>query len=97
MAKANRALAAVNGDFGMWWPLRPVHSFSDDGSLVATGSLDSAFAVSEDKSHSYISRVTPSVNGTYGASPSSVLRPVQSGSSCGTARQVAARLGSGSV
>jgi len=62
MATANGALAAVNGDFGVW-PARPIHSLTLGGSVYDTGSLDSAFAVSTDETHSYAARARVHVTG----------------------------------
>jgi len=69
MATANGAIAAVNGDYGEW-PPRPVHSFSHNGTLVATGSNDSAFAVSVDRTHSHLARIRPVVIGQVAGSTS---------------------------
>ena len=71
MAKANGAIAAINGDYGEWWPNeRPVHSFTDNGTLYATGSQDSAFAVSADETQSHVSRAKVAVTGVIaGATP----------------------------
>lgn len=70
MAQANGAVAAVNGDFGVW-PARPVHSFTHDGDVYDSGSLDSAFAVSADETRSYASTARVHVTGRVGGSSSS--------------------------
>ena len=62
MARANGAVAAVNGDFGVW-PARPTHSFTRNGTVYDTGSLDSAFAVSADEMHSYAASARVHVTG----------------------------------
>jgi len=69
MARANGAIAAVNGDFGVW-PARPVHSLTLGGSVYHTGSLDSAFAVSADETHSYAASARVHVTGQLAGSTS---------------------------
>jgi len=69
MATSNGAIAAVNGDYGTW-PERPVHSFTHDGTVFETGSLDSAFAVSVDEKHSYVARANVHVVGQLAGSTS---------------------------
>jgi hypothetical protein len=46
---ANKAIAAVNGDFSID-PGRPLHPFADDGSLKQSGISGTGFAVSQDRS-----------------------------------------------
>ena len=69
MARANGAVAAVNGDFGVW-PARPTHSFTDGGAVYDTGSLDSAFAVRDDETHSYAASARVHVVGRVAGSSS---------------------------
>jgi hypothetical protein len=69
MAASNGAIAAVNGDYGTW-PERPVHSYTHDGTVFATGSLDSAFAVTADEKHSYTGSVRVHVVGSLAGSTS---------------------------
>jgi uncharacterized protein YigE (DUF2233 family) len=69
MGQAHGAVAAVNGDYGVW-PARPIHSFTHNGSLYDTGSLDSAFAVSADETHAFAARVSPHVVGAIAGSGS---------------------------
>jgi hypothetical protein len=55
MAKANDALAAVNGDFGSPSIGRPTHAFAQDGALVQTGSTTGAlFALSRDETTAFL-------------------------------------------
>jgi Phosphodiester glycosidase len=50
MAKANRALAAVNGDFSSRIVPRPIHAFVEDGTFVqSAGPGGGSFAVSTDE------------------------------------------------
>jgi hypothetical protein len=52
MAKANRALAAVNGDFSSRIVARPIHAFVEDGVFVqSAGPGGGSFAVSNDEAH----------------------------------------------
>jgi exopolysaccharide biosynthesis protein len=62
MAKANDALAAVNGDFNVRAPGRPAHAFAQDGDLVQTGNIGPMFALSLDESTAFIG--TPDVRVT---------------------------------
>jgi phosphodiester glycosidase len=63
MAQANGAIAAINGDFGLWRPLRPMHSFSDDGTLATTGWYDSSFSVSQDETRARTGKVRVGISG----------------------------------
>lgn len=67
MARANGAIAAVNGDFGTW-PERPVHAFADDGTLKTTGSADTNFALSQDETTPHIGHAQPAVRATVAGS-----------------------------
>lgn len=56
MAKRGQAIAAVNGDFGLW-PGRPAHGFAMDGALIQTpviGGMGHSFAVSDDESELFV-------------------------------------------
>lgn len=63
MATREGAIAAINGDFGMY-PGRPVHGFADDGVLLQTpviGTMGKAFAVSADEADRYLGQPDLSV------------------------------------
>jgi Phosphodiester glycosidase len=60
IGQAHHAIAAVNGDFGVW-PARPVHTFAHDGALIGTGTPDISFAVSQDEQQAFTGRVNPSI------------------------------------
>ena len=56
MANRGEAIAAVNGDFGLW-PGRPAHGFAMDGALIQTpviGGMGHSFAVSDDESELFV-------------------------------------------
>jgi len=55
MAARHGAVAAVNGDFAMWWG-RPAHAFADDGSLKFTSMMQvgAQLAVSRDERNEYL-------------------------------------------
>ena len=67
IASAHGAIAAVNGDFGMW-PARPVHPFAKGGTLVATGDPAASFAISRNEQHVFAARVRPTIKALVPAS-----------------------------
>jgi hypothetical protein len=57
MARANDAIAAVNGDFSVRGVGRPVHAFAQDGDLVQTAGPGGAFfAMRRDETDAFIGR-----------------------------------------
>ena len=63
IGQAHHAIAAVNGDFGVW-PARPIHTFAHDGWMIGTGTPDISFAVSRDEQQAFTARVNPRVRAT---------------------------------
>lgn len=65
MGRVNGALAAVNGDFSRWLPVRPLHPFADDGNLIGTQVIQGAnFAERQDGTGAFAGPRSPTITAT---------------------------------